>query len=412
MLKRVKVRGYKSLEDVDVSLEPLSMLFGPNAAGKSNFLDALQLLSRIATSRTIREAFEPPYRGTPLESFSMKVGGMHATQAGVSCLLEIDITPSPKIVELVNQQLQTLHGTQVTPVRETCMRYSIEITMQPRLGRLTVSNEYVTTLPSTPQSFTLRRNAADLCVGQQTLSDSSLLRPEQSILSVFHPLQALYPHIMALREEVASWHFYYLEPHERMRMASPVKEVRYLGSMGEDIAAYLNTLCSLDEADFSAVEQTLNSLMPTITGIDVSVNESDEVLLRLMEGDLPIPARLLSDGTLRILGLLALRGVRDQPTLIGFEEPENGIYPGRLKLIVSLLKTLTSDGTQIITTTHSPLLPDYIPREALYVCRRAGRHACIEPIAAWEAERNQHVQDEHVTPSTLLEAMLRGDFEA
>ncbi|MCY4511418.1 MAG: AAA family ATPase [Acidobacteria bacterium] len=39
MLKRVHVKGYKSLADVEVKLEPLVVLFGPNAFGKSNFLD-------------------------------------------------------------------------------------------------------------------------------------------------------------------------------------------------------------------------------------------------------------------------------------------------------------------------------------------------------------------------------------
>lgn len=45
MLKRVKIQGYKSLVDVEVHLRPLSVLSGPNASGKSNFLDALQFLS-------------------------------------------------------------------------------------------------------------------------------------------------------------------------------------------------------------------------------------------------------------------------------------------------------------------------------------------------------------------------------
>ena len=76
MLKRIKIKGYKSLVDVDVSLRPLSVLFGPNAAGKSNFLDALQLLSRIATSRTLKDAFEPPHRGKPLESFTFGDSGI------------------------------------------------------------------------------------------------------------------------------------------------------------------------------------------------------------------------------------------------------------------------------------------------------------------------------------------------
>jgi len=63
MIKRIKIEGYKSLAEVEVNLKPLSLLFGPNAAGKSNFLDALQLLSRTASSRTLKEAFAPPTGG-------------------------------------------------------------------------------------------------------------------------------------------------------------------------------------------------------------------------------------------------------------------------------------------------------------------------------------------------------------
>ena len=47
-------------------------------------------------------------------------------------------------------------------------------------------------------------------------------------------------------------------------------------------------------------------MIPSITGIEVSVNELGEVELDLREGEKRISARLLSEGTLRILGLLAL----------------------------------------------------------------------------------------------------------
>ena len=54
MLERIRIKGYKSLSDPEVRLSPLTLLFGPNAAGKSNFLDALQLLFKIdAVSRSI-----------------------------------------------------------------------------------------------------------------------------------------------------------------------------------------------------------------------------------------------------------------------------------------------------------------------------------------------------------------------
>src|SRR5262249_27738302 len=46
-LRRVRIRGYKSIAFCDVSLEPLTILVGRNASGKSNFLDALAFLRDI-----------------------------------------------------------------------------------------------------------------------------------------------------------------------------------------------------------------------------------------------------------------------------------------------------------------------------------------------------------------------------
>ncbi len=53
MLKTLRVRGFKSLDDVTLDFPRLTVLFGPNASGKSNILDAVQALSRFATSRTL-----------------------------------------------------------------------------------------------------------------------------------------------------------------------------------------------------------------------------------------------------------------------------------------------------------------------------------------------------------------------
>ena len=89
MLKRVHVKGYKSLADVEVTLETLTVLFGPNAAGKSNFLDALQLLTRLGASRTLKDAFDPPYRGKPIESFRIGGGGIKGVgRTGTSGVLD------------------------------------------------------------------------------------------------------------------------------------------------------------------------------------------------------------------------------------------------------------------------------------------------------------------------------------
>lgn len=65
MLKRIMISGYKSLKKVNVELAPLTVLFGSNASGKSNFIDALQVLSRIISNRTLSEGISEPLRGYP-----------------------------------------------------------------------------------------------------------------------------------------------------------------------------------------------------------------------------------------------------------------------------------------------------------------------------------------------------------
>ncbi len=72
----------------------------------------------------------------------------------------------------------------------------------------------------------------------------------------------------------------------------------------------------------------------------------------------------------------------DAPALVGFEEPENGVHPRRIRLIAELLKTQEILGqTQHIVTTHSPLLPDLLADDCLYAVRRLNRETHIDPFA-------------------------------
>ncbi|MBL8219229.1 MAG: AAA family ATPase, partial [Bryobacterales bacterium] len=226
-----------------------------------------------------------------------------------------------------------------------------------------------------------------------------------------------YPHLTALKAELQSWCFYYFEPRERMRSATSVKEVRHIGLMGEELAAFLHTLKSLDPRQFLAVEKAVHSLIPSITGIRTEVNRYGEVELSLMEGRMPMPARVVSEGTLRVLGLLALSGVKDPPALVGFEEPENGIHPRRIREIAKILSNRAdSQETQLIVTTHSPILPDHVPLSSLFRCRKQGAETVIEHFQPWgELASKQGVEDaleDEGETTPISQRMLRGDFDA
>jgi predicted ATPase len=437
MIRRIHVQRYKSLRDVDVALQPLSVLFGPNAAGKSNFIDALQLLSRIARSRSLKEAFEPPYRGKPMESFSFDETGMEGLMKkdSVWFRIEADIELSPAVIAAVNKEiLETKRGPSggngsdskkpVSFIHHPNLRYRIEIGISPRTGALHVSDEYLVALGqdgtprSRPTAFLELNKDGRMHLRMEGQSHPTYFDRYLDHAIVSRPHYAPhYPHLTALKKELESWFFYYFEPRERMRAPTGVKEVRHIGLMGEELAAFLNTLNNLDPRQFEAVEKALHSLIPSITGIRTEVNKVGEVELSLMEGAVAMPARVLSEGTLRALGLLALSGVKEPPAVIGFEEPENGVHPRRIRDIAKILESRAESGdTQLIVTTHSPILPDHIADESLFVCRKTGNGTIIEPFSVWgPLGRRSGIDDaleDEVEKLPVSQRMLRGDFDA
>src|SRR5687768_1719812 len=50
-LKSIRLRGWKSIREVDLQLESVNVLIGANGSGKSNFISFFKLLSTIPESR-------------------------------------------------------------------------------------------------------------------------------------------------------------------------------------------------------------------------------------------------------------------------------------------------------------------------------------------------------------------------
>ncbi len=438
MLKRVKIQGYKSLLDVEVHLPPLTVLFGPNAAGKSNFLDALQLLSRIAASRTVKEAFEPPYRGQPIESFTLGEGGLRGLleREHLVFSIEVDLYLSDAVIETVNRQIREMRqpsggrtlsdqpDTTPARIRQRNLRYRVEVEMIPRSGTLRIADEYLAALNADGTPTRRRRAFIERQGEKMHLRLEGQAHPtyfdrylDHTILSMPH-YPPHYPHLVAARRELESWLFFYFEPREKMRAVNPVKEVRHIGLMGEELAAYLKTLKELEPKQFDAIQRALQAIMPNIEGIEMDVNDIGEVELRLKEGGIAVPARVLSEGTLRMLGLLALTGVAETPSLVGLEEPENGVHPRRIQLIAELLNTRAGDErTQYIVTTHSPILPDLLPNDSLFVVSRDERATAVTPFASWGPLARKRVIDDALggggeTDLPVSKRILRGDFGA
>lgn len=262
MLRRIEIKGYKSLVDVQVDLQPLVVLFGPNGVGKSNFLDALQLLSRMAVSPTLKAAFEPPYRGKPLESFTFDDKGIPGLRKQESARFSIlaDVELSPAVVKVVEQQIREMkrpaaerpksgsatNGSSF--IRETLLRYRVEVEILPGSGILRVTDEYAAALNAKGEPTGKRRAFLERVNDRIHLRMEGQAHPTYHECLLDHTLlsRPLYPphhpHLVALRQEFESWLSFYFEPRERMRATNPVKEVHHIGLRGEELAAFLNTL--------------------------------------------------------------------------------------------------------------------------------------------------------------------------
>ena len=343
MLHALTVRGFKSLINTDrVEFAPLTVLFGPNAAGKSNILDAVQVLSRLASERTVADALTTPVRGLPLETFSFPPSGLPG-------LLKSDSASFAIEADLKNE--------------DAAFRYRAQVSVRPASGALSVTDELLATLSRTGD---LRgAPAIELADGQiRVRSRSRPGRPRQervgqnyTQLSDRRLSGTEYRVVERARQEMSSWRTYYLDPRVAMREPQVPQEVTDIGTLGEHIASYLYRLRDEKPKGFAAVRRTLRTLVPSIEDLSVELDTKMGVLdVDIHQDGTPFSSRVVSEGTLRVLAIACVATNPWESALVAFEEPENGVHPRRIELVARILVSLaTQPNRQVIVTTHSPL---------------------------------------------------------
>ncbi len=379
MIRQVFIKGYKSLYDINLELKPLTVLVGPNASGKSNLLDAIGLLSRIATGGPIKSAFDE-HRGQPLEAFFIPSGGgleESLQRESLRFTLGVDVQLSESAVAAVEKLVTEMRQGLPTPdgaargrpkkVIERNLRYQVTVEFATSSGLLRVVDEKLVALRKDGQPSNSRKPFVERVGNRLHLRMEGQAHPTYHDIGLDHtivstPLYAPhYPHIAAFREELRRWQFYYFDPGV-MREDTPLKHVDSLRNDGKDLAGFFHTLKQADPPQFENLIRSLNVTIPGTERLETDVTREGLVRLLLHDNGTPHSSGVISDGTLRVLGLFAILAPQSQATTIGFEEPENGVHPRRLQVIARLLDSAVGNDPdkQIIITTHSPRLPDHM----------------------------------------------------
>lgn len=432
MIRRIAIQGYKSLRDVEVSLEPLTVVIGPNAAGKSNLLDAIGLLSRTAEG-DLQSAFTG-HRGEPLQSFTFGEHGfeglLRREQATFS--IQADIELSDATVRHVNRTITEAREGQEPAralVREKLLRYSLDVQLRIKSGVLQVVDESLHALNRnlevkqsrspflSAEERQQRGRRLSLRLERQSHPFEYELGMDRTVVSL-PPYAPHHPHLAALRHELSSWRTYYLEP-EAMRQDAPLRVVERLPQDGSDLAAFYNTMKQEHAPTFEAMNHTLRTVLPGIERVDVaSITDTGRLRLYIVERGVRFEASALSEGTLRILALIGITNSPVTASVIGYEEPENGVHPTRLTWIASLFEeSALSGGTQFIMNTHSPQFPALFSRDhslTLQCHKKQGltnfekihRNPMMEQRDL-EAALEENLE---IAPSSFEMRILRGDF--
>lgn len=141
-----------------------------------------------------------------------------------------------------------------------------------------------------------------------------------------------------------------------------------LGPTGANLAGVLNVLNGTEPERFQAFNEELRRWLPEFERVvfDYPEDGSVELQLRTQVGNHIYPSQDLSHGTLLALAILTLAYLPSPPSVVCFEEPDQGIHPRLLTAVRDWMYRLAypkdfgeSRGpVQVIATTHSPYLLD------------------------------------------------------
>lgn len=386
MLTRIEIDGFKTFEDFAIDLLPFTVVLGSNAAGKSNLFDAIRLLSLLAT-RDVAEAVKD-MRGEPLELFRL-------TPAGRSSRIKLAVEV------LVDPLIRDPWGSEVR-LTHTRMRYELELErreVRPGIVRIQVAREeahpilkkedrWIRAIHPTKafrEHFLKYRRLQPLLTTEETSDGLAFSihqdgkpgrnRPASAAEAtvLYSITNAEFPHLFALREEMRFWRLLQLDP-ALLRKPVPVTASDVLNADGSNLAAVLAQLKAETATEerpkgvLADIAVELNHLIPGIAALDAELDSASReyrIQLSMRDGQ-SFSSRVVSDGTLRVLALLTLLHDPRHRGLICFEEPENGVHPGRIKELIQRLRDMVSDPgqpdaeanplSQLLLNSHSPVV--------------------------------------------------------
>ena len=359
----------------ELELQPLNVIIGPNASGKSNLIDALSLLTAAP-----RDILKPIRLGGGTREWLWK-GSESASPATIEVITE---NPKPERMP-IRYRLTFQESSQRFELIDEVIEAE-----QPTAGH---------TEPYIYYRFQSGRpvlNIQETTEEIERLQKRSLQREEvnfeTSILSQRRDPDS-YPELTYLGDcfkEIRFYREWDLSKGGPIRSPQATDHIQeFLLETASNLGLVLNHLFTRPPIKQKIITH-IQSFYPLVQDIVPSLRDGTVQIQFHEKGlDYPISSTRLSDGTLRFLCLLTVLCNPDASPIICIEEPEVGLHPDIISEVADLLIE-ASERSQIIVTTHSDILIDALTDipESVIICDKQDsttmlRRLSKEKLESW-----------------------------
>jgi hypothetical protein len=405
MICRIEALNYRALRYVSQPIQPFQILVGPNASGKSTFLDVVAFLGDLLRAGPTKAILGDRRAGIPQRAPDPR----HLTwmRKGTSFQLAVELPIPQERGKLLSNGNYALCRYEVTVgigsdlgqvglrAEKLWLRPGLE--PAPRLGQRSLFPDPQDPLGTLMHGLGKKgpagwkkvvskvEDSGNDYFSSETTGWNNLFKlgPAKSALANLPEDEAKFPVAAWAKRTLLDGVQRIVLNSEAMRRPSPPGEAWSFLPDGSNLPWVVDSLRKKDRARFASWIEHLKIALPDLSEVVTKEREEDRhryLVLRYANG-LEAPSWLVSDGTLRLLALTLLAYIPELNGIYLIEEPENGIHPRAVEAVMQSLSSVY--GAQVLCATHSPVILS-MAKAAQVLCFGRDSHGAVDIVEGTE----------------------------
>lgn len=379
MITLVEALNFRCLRYVCRPLEDFHVLVGPNASGKTTFLDVVTLLGDLV-SKGIEDAVSDRTANFYDLTWRREGGDVElAIEARIPEELR-EVLHNPEFdtiryevslgLDTEAQEIQLRAETAVLKTSSRSESEQLDVFPQPKVPPATIlagtkDQKTRTVLNKSPGGNDNFYSETYSSKGKGWVP-AFKLGPRRSALANLPEDESKFPVATWLKTLLTDGVQQLILNSLLIRQASPPGQGRTFRPDGSNLPWVVSELERQAPDHIQEWIEHLQTALPDLESIRIVEREDDKhrYLMLGYRGGIEVPSWMASDGTLRLLALSLLAYLPDLSGIYLIEEPENGIHPRAVETMFQSLSSVY--GAQILLATHSPVILSLVePRQLL-----------------------------------------------